>query len=233
ASVGAAGVGIAAAGTMAGVKLLMPGYEFAQKNSELQAVLGVAKDSAEMTALRKQARQLGDNTAASADDAAGAQIIIAKAGGDVDAIQAATPVTLNMALANRRTMEENAALLMGMKSAFQLSNDKVAHIGDVLSMTMNKTAADFDGMSDALTYAAPVAKNAGVSIEETAVMVGALHDAKITGSMAGTGSRAVLSRLQAPTGKAWDALKELGVKTSDSKGNTRPIFTILKEMQAS
>ncbi|HFV2219186.1 TPA: phage tail tape measure protein, partial [Escherichia coli] len=232
-SVGAAGVGIAAAGTMTGVKLLMPGYEFAQKNSELQAVLGVAKDSAEMTALRKQARQLGDNTAASADDAAGAQIIIAKAGGDVDAIQAATPVTLNMALANRRTMEENAALLMGMKSAFQLSNDKVAHIGDVLSMTMNKTAADFDGMSDALTYAAPVAKNAGVSIEETAAMVGALHDAKITGSMAGTGSRAVLSRLQAPTGKAWDALKELGVKTSDSKGNTRPIFTILKEMQAS
>ncbi|EQA0911139.1 phage tail tape measure protein [Escherichia coli] len=233
ASVGAAGVGIAAAGTMAGVKLLMPGYEFAQKNSELQAVLGVAKNSAEMAALRKQARQLGDNTAASADDAAGAQIIIAKAGGDVDAIQAATPVTLNMALANRRTMEENAALLMGMKSAFQLSNDKVAHIGDVLSMTMNKTAADFDGMSDALTYAAPVAKNAGVSIEETAAMVGALHDAKITGSMAGTGSRAVLSRLQAPTGKAWDALKELGVKTSDSKGNTRPIFTILKEMQAS
>lgn len=233
ASVGAAGVGIAAAGTMAGVKLLTPGYEFAQKNSELQAVLGVAKDSAEMAALRKQARQLGDNTAASADDAAGAQIIIAKAGGDVDAIQAATPVTLNMALANRRTMEENAALLMGMKSAFQLSNDKVAHIGDVLSMTMNKTAADFDGMSDALTYAAPVAKNAGVSIEETAAMVGALHDAKITGSMAGTGSRAVLSRLQAPTGKAWDALKELGVKTSDSKGNNRPVFTILKEMQAS
>jgi TP901 family phage tail tape measure protein len=52
----------------------------------------------------------------------------------------------------------------------------------------------------------------------------ALHDAKITGSMAGTGSRAVLSRLQAPTGKAYDAIKELGVKTADSKGNTRPIL---------
>ncbi|MFV9259041.1 phage tail tape measure protein [Citrobacter freundii] len=233
AAAGAAGVGIATAGTMAGVKLLTPGYEFAQKNSELQAVLGVDKQSPEMQALRKQARQLGDNTAASADDAAGAQIIIAKSGGDAAAIQAATPVTLNMALSNKRTMEENAALLTGMKSAFQLSNDKVAHIGDVLSMTMNKTAADFDGMSDALTYAAPVAKNAGVSIEETAAMVGALHDSRITGSMAGTGSRAVMSRLQAPTGKAYDAIKELGVKTSDSKGNTRPIFSILKEMQRS
>lgn len=233
AAAGAAGVGIATAGTLAGVKLMMPGFDFAQKNSELQAVLGVEKQSPEMQALRKQARQLGDNTAASADDAASAQIIIAKSGGDAAAIQAATPVTLNMALSNKRTMEENAALLTGMKSAFQLSNDKVAHIGDVLSMTMNKTAADFDGMSDALTYAAPVAKNAGVSIEETAAMVGALHDSKITGSMAGTGSRAVLSRLQAPTGKAYDAIKELGIKTSDSKGNTRPIFSILKEMQRS
>lgn len=233
AAAGAAGVGIATTGTLAGVKLLKPGFDFAQKNSELQAVLGVEKQSPEMQALRKQARQLGDNTAASADDAASAQIIIAKSGGDAAAIQAATPVTLNMALSNQRSMEENAALLTGMKSAFQLSNDNVAHIGDVLSMTMNKTAADFDGLSDALTYAAPVAKNAGVSIEETAAMVGALHDSKITGSMAGTGSRAVLSRLQAPTGKAYDAIKELGVKTSDSKGNTRPIFSILKEMQRS
>ncbi|HEI9840678.1 TPA: phage tail tape measure protein [Klebsiella pneumoniae] len=233
AAMGAAGVGMATTGSLAGVALMKPGYDFAQKNSELQAVLGVAKDSAEMTALRKQARLLGDNTAASADDAAGAQIIIAKAGGDAAAIQAATPVTLNMALANRRTMEENAGLLMGMKSAFQLTNDQVSHIGDVLSMTMNKTAADFDGLSDALTYTAPVAKNAGVSIEEAAAMVGALHDAKITGSMAGTGSRAILSRLQAPTGQAYTAIKELGIKTADSKGNTRPVFTILKEMQAS
>ncbi|MBK0089470.1 phage tail tape measure protein [Erwinia sp. S59] len=232
-NVGAAGIGAATVGGMAAKTLLTPGFDFAQKNSELQAVLGLAKDSAEMTALRAQARQLGDTTAASSDDAAGAQIIIAKSGGDAAAIQAVTPVTLNMALANKRTMEENAGLLMGMKSAFELSNDKVAHIGDVLSMTMNKTAADFDGMSDALTYAAPVAKNAGVSIEETAAMVGALHDAKITGSMAGTGSRAVLSRLQAPTGQSYKAISELGIKTADSKGNTRPIFTILKEMQAS
>lgn len=232
-AVGAAGVGMATAGVAAGVGILKPGYDFAQKNSELQAVLGVEKTSPEMQLLRKQARQLGDNTAASADDAAGAQIIIAKAGGDSAAIQAATPVTLNMALANQRTMEENAALLMGMRSAFQLSNDRVAHIGDVLSTTMNKTAADFNGLSDALTYVAPVAKNAGIGIEETAAMAGALHDAKITGSMAGTGSRAVISRLQAPVGKANEALSELGVKNADRRGNMRPLFTILKEMQAS
>lgn len=233
AAAGAAGVAIATAGTMAGVKLLMPGYDFAQKNSELQAVLGVDKQSPEMQALRKQARQLGDNTAASADDAASAQIIIAKGGGDAAAIAAMTPVTLNLSLANRKTMEENAQLLMGTKAAFQLSNDAAAHIGDVLSTTMNKTTADFQGLSDSLSYLAPVAKNAGVSLEQAAAITGTLHDNNIRGSMAGTGGAAVITRLQAPTGKAYDALKELGVKTSDSKGNTRPLFTILKEMQAS
>ena len=230
---GAAGVGIATAGTVAGAGMLKPGYDFAQKNSELQATLGLEKDSADMTALRTQARQLGDNTAASADDAAAAQIIVAKSGADKDGILAATPTILNLSLANKRTMEENATLLMGVKSAFGMTNDTVSHIGDVLSTAMNKSAATFEGLSDTMTYAAPVAKQAGISVEETAAMAAALADAKITGSMAGTGSRAVITRLQAPTGTAAAALGELKVKTADGKGNMRPLFTILKEMQKS
>ena len=79
-----------------------------------------------------------------------------------------TPVTLNLSLANRKTMEENAQLLMGTKAAFQLSNDAAAHIGDVLSTTIDETKADFQGLSDSLSYLAPVAKNAGVSLEQAA-----------------------------------------------------------------
>lgn len=232
-NVGVAGVGMATAGVVAGGAVLKPGFDFSLKNSELQAVLGLDKESPEMKALKGQARTLGDNTAASADDAAAAQIIVAKSGADKDGILAQTPAILNMSLANKETMEDNAKLLIGTKSAFGLADDKATHIADVISMTMNKSQATFAGLSDSLTYVAPVAKNAGVSLEETAAMIGALHDNNITGSMAGTGSRAVLSRLQAPAGKAYDAIKELGVKTMDSKGNTRPIFSILKEMQAS
>lgn len=232
-NVGVAGVGVATAGVVAGGAVLKPGFDFSLKNSELQAVLGLDKESPEMKALKGQARTLGDNTAASADDAAAAQIIVAKSGADKDGILAQTPAILNMSLANKETMEDNAKLLIGTKSAFGLADDKATHIADVISMTMNKSQATFAGLSDSLTYVAPVAKDAGVSLEETAAMIGALHDANITGSMAGTGSRAVLSRLQAPSGKAYDAIKELGVKTMDSKGNTRPIFSILKEMQTS
>ena len=232
-NIGMAGAGMATAGVVAGGAVLKPGFDFSLKNSELQAVLGLDKESADMKALKGQARTLGDNTAASADDAAAAQIIVAKSGADKDGILAQTPAILNMSLANKESMEDNAKLLIGTKSAFGLGDDKATHIADVISMTMNKSQATFAGLSDSLTYVAPVAKNAGVSLEETAAMIGSLHDANITGSMAGTGSRAVLSRLQAPSGKAFDAIKELGVKTMDGKGNTRPIFSILKEMQAS
>ncbi|MFO5855256.1 phage tail tape measure protein, partial [Klebsiella pneumoniae] len=67
--------------------------------------------------------------------------------------------TLNWALSNRKTMEENAQLLMGTKAAFQLSNDAAAHIGDVLSATMNKTTADFQGLSHSSRYLAPELAN--------------------------------------------------------------------------
>lgn len=229
----ATGVGMATTGVLAEAALLKSGYEFSLQNSTLQGVLGLENDDPALTELKRQARQIGDNTAASAGDAAAAQIIIAKAGGDKDAIIATTPTTLNMSLANTRSMEENATLLMSTKSAFGLANQQVAHLGDVISATLNKTASNFDGLRDALTYVAPVAKNAGVSLEQTAAMVGALADSGITASMAGTGSRAVLTRLQAPTGKAYDAIQELGVKTADRRGNMRPVFKILQEMQRS
>ena len=232
-NVGAAGVGAATVGAVAASSVLRPGYDFALANSTLQATLGVDKASPEFQSLRTQARSIGDNTAASANDAAQAQIIIAKSGGTADDIRAATPVTLNMSLANNRTMEESARLLMSTKNAFGLANSQVAHLGDVISATLNKTAADFDGLNDALTYIAPVAKNAGVSVEQTTAMIGALAKEGTTGSMAGTGVRAMLLRVQAPTGEAFKAIKELGVKTADSRGNMRPFFTILKEMQKS
>ncbi len=232
-NVGAAGVGAATVGAVAASSILRPGYDFALANSTLQATLGLDKNSADFQSLRTQARSIGDNTAASANDAAQAQIVIAKSGASVDDIKAATPVTLNMSLANNRTMEESAELLMSTKNAFGLANSEVAHLGDVISATLNKTATKFDDLSDAMPYVASVAKNAKVSAEQTAAMIGSLANNGTTGSMAGTGIRAMLLRVQAPTGEAGKAIKELGVNTADGKGNLRPFFTILKEMQKS
>jgi hypothetical protein len=75
-------------------------------------------------------------------------------------------------------------------------------------MTMNKTAADFDGLSDALTYA-PVAKMP-VSVLRKPLQWLAHFMMQNYGINGRDGSRAILSRLQAPTGQAYAAIKELG-----------------------
>ncbi len=79
-------------------------------------------------ALRKQARQLGDNTAASADVLPVHRLLSRKPVGML------MPFRGNAGHAEHGAGEpphdgRKRALLMGMKSAFQLSNDKVAHTG--------------------------------------------------------------------------------------------------------
>ncbi len=81
-----------------------------------------------MAALRKQARQLGDNTAASADMQLVRRLLLRKPVGML------MPFSGNAGHAEYGAGEPShdgrkPALLMGMKSAFQLSNDKVAHSG--------------------------------------------------------------------------------------------------------
>lgn len=230
---GATRVAIASKGAAIGKKLLMPGYALSQKSAELQAVLGLKNASPELNAMKSQARALSYRTGAPASDAVAAQIVAARSGADAGGVLAQAPAILKMSMVNNATMEDNASLLSGTQSAFGLPDDSASHIADVISMTMDKSQATFAGLSDSLVSVAPAAKSAGMSLEETAAMIGVLHDAQITGAKAGMGSLAVLNRLQAPDGKTNAALSALGVKTTDSAGNSRPVFAILKEMQAS
>ncbi len=68
-----------------------------------------------------------------------------------------------------------------------------------------------------LTYAAPVAKNAGVSIEETAAMVGALHDEKSQRLNGGDGKPCRVKPPAGTDGKSMGCTQRACVKTSDSK----------------
>ena len=61
-------------------------------------------------------------------------------------------------------------------------------------------------------------------------MIGALGDASVKGSEAGTTLRSVLSSLQAPNKNGRSALRMLGIDTKDKAGNMRPIEEILAQM---
>ncbi|EKN4095981.1 TPA: phage tail tape measure protein [Yersinia enterocolitica] len=229
----AASLGVATAGLYGAAKLIAPGMEFDSQMSGTQAILGLDKNDAKLAAIRQQARDIGGSTAFSPTDVARTQDTLARSGYDADAILAATEPTVNLSLASGVDIAEAADIVTNMQSAFNLPLDQIKRVSDVMAKGFTSSNTNLLELGEAMKYVAPIAEAAGASIEDTTALLGVLADNGIKGSMAGTSTSAVFSRLQAPVGKAPEALRELGITTRDGKGNMLPVEKILKDIDRS
>lgn len=233
AGMGAAGVGVATAGLYAAGRFIAPGVGFDKQMSATQSILGLDKNDEKLQAIRQQARDIGATTAFSPGDVARTQTTLAKSGYDADSVLAATGSTVNLSLAADVDIAQAADIITNMQSAFNLANADIERIADVMTKGFTSSNTNLVELGEAMKYAAPIAEAAGASIEDTTAMLGILADNGIKASMAGTGTSAIFSRLQAPQGQSPAALGELGVKTRDGKGNMLPVEKILKSIHAS
>lgn len=230
---GMAGAGIAMAGLYAESRFIAPGIGFDKQMSGTQAILGLDKGDAKLAAIRQQARDIGATTAFSPGDVARTQTTLARSGYKADDVLAATGSTVNLSLAAGVDIAEAADIITNMQSAFNLPTTEIQRVADVMTKGFTSSNTGLVELGEAMKYVAPIAEAAGASIESTTSMLGVLADNGIKGSMAGTGASAIFNRLQAPMGKAVDAIAELGVKTRDSKGNMLPVEGILKDIHTS
>lgn len=229
----AAAFGVGSAALYAESKLIAPGIEFDKQMSGTQSILGLDKADAKLQAIRQQAREIGATTAFSPNDVARTQTTLARSGYNADAVLAATGSTVNLSLASGMDIAEAADIVTNMQSAFNIPLDQIQRVADVMTTGFTSSNTSLYDLGEAMKYVAPIAEAAGASIEDTTAMLGVLADNGIKGSMAGTSTSAVFNRLQAPVGQAVDALKELGVKTRDKKGDALPIFGVLQAINAS
>lgn len=100
---------------------------------------------------------------------------------------------------------------------FQAPISDITRFTDVLAKTTVSANTNMTQLGDAFKFVAPIAKGAGVSIEDAAAAIGVLSNAGLQGSIAGTGLRRVIARLERPTGKAADLLRNLGIRTDEVK----------------
>ncbi|WP_025119771.1 MULTISPECIES: phage tail tape measure protein [unclassified Serratia (in: enterobacteria)] len=233
AGMGAAGVGIATTGLYAAGRFIAPGVGFDKQMSATQSILDVDKSDEKLVKIRQQARDIGGSTAFSPMDVARTQTTLAKSGYDADAVLAATGSTVNLSLAADVDIAQAADIITNMQSAFNLPMSEIERVADVMTKGFTSSNTNLVELGEAMKYAAPIAEAAGASIEDTTAMLGILADNGIKASMAGTGTSAIFSRLQAPRGQSPAALGELGVKTRDGKGNMLPVEKILKSIHAS
>lgn len=230
---GMAGTGLAMSGLYAESRFIAPGIGFDKQMSGTQAILGLEKGDAKLAAIRQQARDIGATTAFSPGDVARTQTTLARSGYKADDVLAATGSTVNLSLAAGVDIAEAADIITNMQSAFNLPTTEIQRVADVMTKGFTSSNTGLVELGEAMKYVAPIAEAAGASIESTTSMLGVLADNGIKGSMAGTGASAIFNRLQAPMGKAVDAIAELGVKTRDSKGNMLPVESILKDIHTS
>ena len=219
-----------AAATYAGARFLKPGLEFEKEMSRLQALTRLDKTSAQLEALKTQAKMLGATTSFTQADAARGQAFLAMAGFTPESIKAAMPGMLDLALAGNMELPQVADIASNILTGMKLDPTKMTKVADVLSAAFTRANLDVGMLGETMKYAAPGAAGLGVSLEEVAAMAGKLGDAGIQGAMGGTALRSIMSRLAAPPKMAAKAMEELNLKTTDANGNLRKMPDILNEL---
>lgn len=219
----AAGVMLGSFGACVGVAA---GFE-----DQMAKVGAVSRASSEeMAALEATARELGATTQFTAVQVGEAEQYLAMAGFSAKENIAALPGVLNLAAATATDLGRAADISSDILSAFGLKAEEMTRVADVLALTCATANVNMELLGDTMKYVAPVARMAGLSLEETAAMAGLLGNVGIKGSQAGTTLKAMLNKMAAPTKEAQELFQKLGVTVKDSAGNLRSPVAVLGEM---
>lgn len=198
---------------------------FAKFETELNVFQATAGATAEqMKQVAAQAQILGRDITlpgVTAADAANAMSELSRAGLSVrDSIAGARGV-LQLAAAAQISNADAATLAASALNAFGLEGEDAGHVADLLANAANAAQGSIAEMGAALQQASAIARQVGLSLDDTVATLTIFARNGLRGSDAGTSLRTALSRLIAPTKKASDLIAGLGLNLRDAQGNIR------------
>lgn len=189
--------------------------DFDQSMQNLASILG--KSRGEVVLLENEAKRLGATTRFTASEVGTLQTELSKLGFSESEILNATESVLSLAGATGTDLGRAAEVAGATMRAFGIDATNMQRVNDVMAKSFNSSALDMEKFAESMKYVAPVAKSAGISIEQTSAYLSVLADNGIRGSQAGTSLRRIFTDM-AMTGKdAKGALKELSTKGLDLK----------------
>lgn len=213
-----------------GAGAVVTSANFEKSMNHVAAVSGAT--GTEFERLRDQAKELGNTTMHSASDVADGMGYLAMAGFEVNEIMAAMPGLLDLATASGTDLARTADITSNILTGFALDAGEAGRVADVLALAASSANTDVAQLGDAMSYVAPVAQGAGLSLEEVSASVGFMSDASIQGSRAGTTLRRIISSLQNPVGETVKVLDEMGVSLEDVDPSANSLADILRTLEA-
>lgn len=187
--------------------------DFEAKLSSIRAVSGASSE--QLARMKRAAEDATKSTKFSASEAADALGELARASGDADAAIAQLAPTLNLAQAAGIGTAESATILTTTLTQFGLSADQAGRAADVFAREANSTNDTVSQLGNAMSYVAPLARQLGLTLEQTTAVLGALAQEGFKGERAGTALRNVFSQLLDPSSKFREELRGLGITSTD------------------
>lgn len=196
--------------------------QFQQELAVFRVTAGATAD--QMQAVREAATRLGADVrlpAVSAADAAVAMTELAKAGLSVEDSIAGAEGVLQLATAAQISNAEASQIAANALNSFGLAGDQAVRVADDLANAANAAQGSISDFGFAFAQASAVARQVGLSLEDTTSLLALLAKNGLQGSDAGTSLRVALIRLVAPTKQAQEEIRKLGINIRDAQGNVR------------
>tara|TARA_Y100000310_G_scaffold160698_2_gene160517 strand:+ start:34442 stop:37633 length:3192 start_codon:yes stop_codon:yes gene_type:complete len=186
---------------------------YQQTMSTVKAVTQATGD--QFAALSEESKRLGAVTRFSATQAGEGMEFLGRAGFTAAEILESTEGTLRLAQVGQLSLARAADISSNALQAFRLPAREMGRVVDVMAKTVISANTNVEQLGDALKLSAPVAAAFGVEIEETSAAIGALSNAGLQATLAGTGLRKIMLDLANPSGEMVDTLRNLGLEASD------------------
>ena len=154
---------------------------------------GTAQD---MKLLEEEAKRLGRTTAFSAGEVAALQLELSKLGFNAGQIDAMDSSILAVAQAFDNELGETAEAVGVTLSAFGLKATETGRVADLMATAFGSSALDLEKFSQSMGKVAPIARDAGLSMEDTTAVLGILANNGITGADAGTKLKIALTEIR-------------------------------------
>ena len=195
--------------------ILSTGSEYEYTMSRVRAITkATGQDFEDLDHL---AKSLGESTEYTASQVGELEVAYSKLGLSKNEIMEVTGLTLDLATAMGVGLSEAATTAAGTMNSFNAEAKELPRYMDVMAAGITSTALDMEKFQGAMANVGAAANAYGWSIEETTAKVGALVDANIEASKAGTDLRMVISVLS-KTGMTYDeALDKIQNSTNKVK----------------
>ena len=191
--------------------------------SKVKAVSGASAE--QFKSLQKNALDLGRTTKFTATEIATLQSELSKLGFSPAKILASTDAIRKLATVAGADLGESAKSMAGSLNSFNLSATESERVANVMAEAFTKSGLDLEKFTVATANSGAIASAFGVTIEENTARLGALVDANIDASKAGTDMRMIYLQLN-EAGLTYQEGMDIITKSTNKLSTARKLFDV-------